>query len=70
MDTNTLYEIKAEMFRIATGQMAPGKDPAPQSYSLPYEDRLKMWEVWLDEHKGILRAMELSLKRVIGTEDD
>lgn len=70
MDPITLYEIKARMFQIATGQMAPGKDAPDATYPLPFEDRMKMWEVWLEEHAGILRAMEMSLNDIIGTEDD
>ena len=57
MNDNEIYEIKAEMFRRMTGEIAPGKSAAPASYPLSYKTRAAMYEVWTSAHKDILNVM-------------
>ena len=66
MNTNESYEVKAEAFRMMTGQMAPGKDPPRVSYSKPFEERVIMWDNWKSQHGEIIRAMEIAFERIMG----
>ena len=65
MDTNELYEVKAEAFRRMTGHMAPGKDAPSASYPAPYEERVKAWEQWQNDNGNCIRAMLLAFDSVI-----
>ena len=68
MDSNERYEVKAEAFRMMTGQMAPGKDPPRGSYSIPLEERSAMWDNWKCQHGEIIRAMEIAFERIMESE--
>ena len=68
MDSNERYEVKAEAFRMMTGQMAPGKDPPRASYSEPFEDRMVMWDKWVIQHDEVIRAMLLAFERIMEDE--
>lgn len=65
MDSVTRYEIKAEAFRIMTGHMAPGKDPAPGSYPHSIEVRGLRFEEWSAKYGEIVRAMLIATERVM-----
>jgi hypothetical protein len=64
-DNNLKYEIKAEAFRIMTGQMAPGKDPSIASSQLSFEERSKMYEEWNKKYFEITNAMWNAMKEYI-----
>ena len=65
MNLDERYEVKAEAFRIMTGQMAPGKDPPSASYSKPFDERSAMWEQWRKQNGEITRAMEIAFERIM-----
>lgn len=64
LDSYYRYEIKAEAFRIMTGHMAPGKDPASASYPESPEVRSEVWEAWLKEYGKALNAMITAFERI------
>jgi len=66
MNANESYEVKAEAFRMMSGQMAPGKDPPRGSYSEPLEKRFVLWNNWRSQHAEIIRAMEIAFERIMG----
>ena len=63
------YEVKAEAFRICTGHMAPGKDPAAMSYPKPFEDRAKAWDEWHAAHALPIAAMLTAFERIMERDD-
>ena len=69
LDSVTEYEIKAEAFRICTGHMAPGKDPASASSPAPFEERSAAWDAWMNENGRVVRAMLLDMARVLPDEE-
>ena len=68
-DADFRYEVKAEAFRIMTGHMAPGKDPASASYPAPFEERAAAWEAWMEQYGQVIDAMFTAFKRM-GPSDD
>jgi hypothetical protein len=66
MDSLTAFEIKAATFLIMTGHMAPGKDPAPASYSAPFEERYDAWDKWTETYGECVRAVLLAVEKVTG----
>ena len=66
MNANESYEVKAEAFRMMTGQMAPGKDPPRGSYPEPLEKRSVLWSRWKFEYGEIIHAMEVAFERIMG----
>ena len=69
MDDIEWYEVKAEAFRICTGHMAPGKDPAAMSYPKPFEDRAKAWDEWHAAHALPIAAMLTAFERIMERDD-
>ena len=65
MNSNAIYEVKAEAFRLMTGHMAPGKDPSPESYPDTFERRSAAWDKWHAEHNEIIVAMVRALHRIV-----
>lgn len=59
------YEIKAEAFRIMTGHMAPGKDPASATYPASFGIRMAAWKKWLTKNDKCASAMLLAFKRIM-----
>ena len=68
MDSYTSYEIKAEAFRLMTGHMAPGKDPAAASYPASFEERSEIWDAWLESNGECVIAMLKAADNFIDTE--
>jgi len=63
------FEIKAEAFRLMTGHMAPGKDPAIESYAATFEVRAEEFERWLKENGECARAMLIAVRRILPDEE-
>ena len=59
-----IYEIKAEAFRILTGNMAPGKDVAPAANGKSFDERFALWGNWMRENKDVTNAMIKAMERV------
>jgi len=57
MDTNEIFEIKANAFRQMTGHMAPGKDAPSVSYPSPFDERFEAWEKWQKDNAKCINAM-------------
>ena len=70
MDEIERYEVKAEAFRICTGHMAPGKDPASASYPAPFDERAKAWDEWHATHALPIAAMLTAFERIMERGDD
>lgn len=70
MDNIQRYEVKAEAFRICTGHMAPGKDPASASYPAPFEERAKAWEEWHEKHGLVIAAMFTAFNRIVREDEE
>lgn len=69
MNDNEWFEVKAEAFRICTGHMAPGKDPASASYPAPFEERAKAWEEWTTAHMQPIAAFRVAFQRIMGRDE-
>lgn len=54
MNSSHEFEIIAEVFRLCTGMMPPGKDDISMSYS--YEERTEMFAKWSKGNMTILRS--------------
>ena len=70
MNANDRYEIKAEAFRIMTGHMAPGKDPASASYPASFEERMEAWQKWLNDYHIIITAMFTAFDRIMDLDNE
>ena len=70
LDTTTRFEIRAEAFRIMTGNIAPGKNASPESYPAPYEERTAAFKRWSEIHSGCVGAMILAFERMMPDDED
>lgn len=48
------YEIAAHAFKRMTGMLAPGKEPAMDSFEEPIERREEAWRYWNHTHGRII----------------
>jgi hypothetical protein len=67
MNPSYEFEIIAEVFRLCTGMMPPGKDDMSMSYS--YEERTDMFAKWSKENMTILRCMINVFEKELGEKD-
>lgn len=69
--TNEQFEILAELFRRATGVMAPGKDCPPGFSTATDEERRAAWTEWLRD-RALLRAVDeiAALRRELETHSE
>jgi hypothetical protein len=51
------YEILAHAFKAMTGFMAPGKEPAMDSFEEPIERRQEAWRHWKHTHERVINAI-------------
>ena len=59
------FEIEAEVFRLMTGEMAPGKSAPSAMYPVTIEVRIKMWSEWFAKHGEAVHATIRAIERRI-----
>lgn len=59
------FELRAEAFRIMTGNMAPGKSASPDSYPAPYEEREAEFSAWINKYGAVVHAMTVAAGRIL-----
>lgn len=66
IDSNMVFEVKAEAFRRMTGYMAPGKDAGSRPDMASYEERSAAWESWNQANKDCVIAIIAAMQSVLG----
>ena len=64
------YEIIARAFYLATGHMAPGKDPAPATYPASFEERFAVYQKWVDNNRFMLAYMLRAFEDIMVNENE